>query len=118
MERLDELSSFTDEPGRMTRLYLTPSHRAACMRLVDWMRAASSSRGSTPRAMCAPAMRGARRRAPALMIGSHIDTVRDAGRYDGNLGALAALSVVEEFLSEASGLTLRSRSSPSAMRKG
>ena len=35
--------------------------------------------------------------APALMIGSHIDTVRDAGRYDGNLGALAALAVVEEF---------------------
>src|SRR5208282_4647795 len=33
--------------------------------------------------------------APALMIGSHIDTVRDAGRYDGALGALAALSVVE-----------------------
>ena len=31
------------------------------------------------------------------MIGSHIDTVRDAGRYDGNLGALAALSVVEEL---------------------
>ena len=31
------------------------------------------------------------------MIGSHIDTVRDAGRYDGNLGALAALAVVEEL---------------------
>ena len=31
------------------------------------------------------------------MIGSHIDTVRDAGRYDGNLGALAALAVVEQL---------------------
>ena len=29
------------------------------------------------------------------MLGSHIDTVRDAGRYDGNYGALAALAVVE-----------------------
>ena len=40
MERLDAFSSFTDEPGRLTRLYLTPSHRAACMRLMEWMRAA------------------------------------------------------------------------------
>jgi allantoate deiminase len=31
------------------------------------------------------------------MLGSHIDTVRDAGRYDGNLGALAALAVVENL---------------------
>src|SRR5262249_1036079 len=37
--------------------------------------------------------------APALMLGSHIDTVRNAGRYDGNLGALAALSVVEALIS-------------------
>ena len=29
------------------------------------------------------------------MLGSHIDTVRDAGLYDGNYGALAALAVVE-----------------------
>jgi allantoate deiminase len=38
---------------------------------------------------------GRRAGAPALMLGSHIDTVRDAGRYDGNYGALAALAVVE-----------------------
>ena len=38
---------------------------------------------------------GKRAGAPALMLGSHIDTVRDAGRYDGNYGALAALAVVE-----------------------
>ena len=38
---------------------------------------------------------GKRKDAPALMLGSHIDTVRDAGRYDGNYGSLAALAVVE-----------------------
>ncbi len=31
---------------------------------------------------------------PALLLGSHIDTVRDAGRYDGPLGVLAAIQVV------------------------
>src|SRR6202044_1802060 len=40
---------------------------------------------------------GKRAGAPALMLGSHIDTVRDAGLYDGNYGALAALAVVESL---------------------
>jgi len=40
---------------------------------------------------------GRRAGAPALMLGSHIDTVRDAGWYDGNYGALAALAVVESL---------------------
>ena len=52
------------------------------------------------------------------MIGSHIDTVRDAGRYDGNLGALAALAVVEEFSARGERFDSRSRSPPSAMRRG
>ena len=47
--------------------------------------------------MSTPATRARASRAPALMVGSHIDTVRDAGRYDGNLGALAALAVVEQL---------------------
>ena len=47
--------------------------------------------------------------APALMIGSHIDTVRDAGRYDGNLGALAALAVVEELAERGERLDVRDR---------
>ena len=34
---------------------------------------------------------------PAVLLGSHIDTVRDAGRYDGNLGVLAAIEVVAEL---------------------
>ena len=34
---------------------------------------------------------------PAVLLGSHIDTVRDAGRYDGNLGVLAAIQAVAEL---------------------
>ncbi len=98
MARLDELSSFTDEPGRLTRLYLTPSHRAACVRLIAIGRARqNSSREIDAAGNVRARYEGRTPGAPALMIGSHIDTVRDAGRYDGNLGALAALAVVEEF---------------------
>ena len=37
---------------------------------------------------------GMRAGLPALLIGSHIDTVRNAGKYDGNLGVVAAISAV------------------------
>jgi allantoate deiminase len=43
MERLDEFAGFTDEPGRITRLYLTPSYRVACQRYARW-----ADRISTP----------------------------------------------------------------------
>ena len=51
------------------------------------------------------------------MIGSHIDTVRDAGRYDGKLGALAALAVVEQLVRNGERLDSRSRLSRSAMKR-
>ena len=35
--------------------------------------------------------------APAILLGSHIDTVVDAGKYDGNLGVLAAIAAVVEL---------------------
>jgi N-carbamoyl-L-amino-acid hydrolase len=40
---------------------------------------------------------------PAVMCGSHIDTVRTGGRYDGNLGVLAGLEVIETL--QAAGIT-------------
>ena len=97
MERLDAFSSFTDEPGRLTRLYLTPAHRAACAQLVAWMRAANLEPLIDAAGNIRARYEGRTPGAPALMIGSHIDTVRDAGRYDGNLGALAALALIEAF---------------------
>jgi allantoate deiminase len=97
MARLDEFASFTDVAGQITRLYLSPSYRAACERFAQW----ADELGLKPEIDAAGNVHaryeGKQPRAPALMIGSHIDTVRDAGRYDGNLGALAALAVVEQL---------------------
>ena len=96
MARLDEFAGFTDEPGKLTRLYLSPAYRAACERFAEW----AAQLGMEPEIDAAGNVHaryeGKATGAPALMIGSHIDTVRDAGRYDGNLGALAALAVVEQ----------------------
>jgi len=100
LDLLDRLAAITDEPGRITRLYLSPAHRRAADQVADWMR----DRGldvtedaiGTVRGFLAPAAPGpqANRR---LLIGSHIDTVIDAGKYDGNLGVVAGLMVVEEL---------------------
>jgi allantoate deiminase len=97
MARLDEFAAFTDEPGKLTRLYLAPSYRAACDQFAKWAQAAGMSARLDAAGNVRARYEGKAANAPALMIGSHIDTVRDAGRYDGNLGALAALAVVEQL---------------------
>jgi allantoate deiminase len=93
--RLIELATVSDEPGRLTRLYLSPAHRKAADLVAGWMREA----GMTARIDAAGSVVG-RLKAhdggmKTLMIGSHIDTVRDAGRFDGALGVVTAIEVVK-----------------------
>ncbi len=94
MARLDEFAAFTDEPGQLTRLYLSPAHRKACDLIVEWAREAGLEAHIDAAGNVHARHEGRTPGAPALMIGSHIDTVRDAGRYDGNLGALAGMLFV------------------------
>ena len=94
-ERLAELGAVSDEPGRLTRLYLGPGHRKAADLVASWMREA----GMMVRTDAAGNVVGryrARDGGPlTLMLGSHIDTVRDAGRFDGALGVVTAIEVVK-----------------------
>ncbi len=100
LSRLDALAAITDEPGRITRLYLSPAHRRAADLVASWMRdlgldvsedAVGTVRGLMPAGRSGP---DANRK---LLIGSHIDSVIDAGKYDGCLGVVAGLLVVEEL---------------------
>jgi allantoate deiminase len=97
MDRLDEFARFSDEEGKLTRLYLSNSHREAALQYIAWCAEIGLEAKIDPSGNVFARYEGKRADAPALMLGSHIDTVRDAGRYDGNLGALAALAVVEEL---------------------
>jgi allantoate deiminase len=94
-DRLVELAAISDEPGRLTRLYLGPGHRKAADLVAGWMREA----GMTTRIDALGSVVGryrARDSVPlTLMLGSHIDTVRDAGRFDGALGVVTAIEVVK-----------------------
>ena len=92
----DALARHSDEPGRLTRLYLSPAHCAAARTVHDMMETA----GLAARIDAAGNVVGrwGPAGAPALILGSHIDTVVDAGRYDGNLGVLCSLLAAENLV--------------------
>ncbi len=97
MERLERFAAFSEEDGALTRLFLTPQHRAAANQLMDWMREAGMTAALDPVGTVVGRYEGTTPGAPALLLGSHIDTVRNAGKYDGNLGVLAAVAAVGEL---------------------
>jgi allantoate deiminase len=97
MVRCDELALFTEEPGRITRPYGTPSLSAARERVAQWMREAGMDVGIDAVGNLRGRARGSDPAVPALLLGSHLDSVRDAGRYDGPLGILVAIEVVDLF---------------------
>ncbi|KAB2848873.1 MAG: allantoate amidohydrolase [Hyphomicrobiaceae bacterium] len=97
MQRLDELAAFSEEPGRLTRRYLSASHIEAAQRVEHWMREAGLATSIDALGTVRGRLEGARPHLPALLLASHIDTVRDAGKYDGALGVLAAIAAAEEI---------------------
>jgi allantoate deiminase len=97
MQRLDDFARFSDEEGRLTRLYLSKAHGEAARQFIAWCQEAGLNAKIDASGNVFARYEGKQPGAPALMLGSHIDTVRNAGRFDGNLGALAALAVVEEL---------------------
>lgn len=97
MERLDALALITDEPGRITRFYLSEAHKRAIDVVQGWFREAGLAPAVDAAGNIHARFEGQQPGLPALIIASHIDTVRDAGKYDGNLGVLAGLAVVEEL---------------------
>jgi N-carbamoyl-L-amino-acid hydrolase len=105
VDRLMQLGSVgAIDGGGVCRLALTDEDRAARDLVVDWMRDlameirvdAIGNVVATWSGSVTPEGGGMRGSAPApVMCGSHIDTVRTGGKYDGNYGVLAGLEVVE-----------------------
>jgi len=97
IELCDELAQFSEEPGRLTCTYLTPAHRAAASQLAAWMQAAGLDTSIDTVGNVIGRFPCADPHAKTLIVGSHYDTVRDAGKYDGRLGIVTALVVAEEL---------------------
>src|SRR5271156_2442418 len=95
--RCREIAAFTEVPGEITRRFLTPPMHAVHTLLRQWMEAAEMtvqidaignirglSQSSTPDA-------------PRMIIGSHLDTIPNAGAFDGILGVVLGIAVIEEL---------------------
>lgn len=95
--RIDDLATISDDPECLTRLTLRLAHRKAVARVDAWMREAGLEVRIDSLGTVVGRREADRPDAPTLLLGSHIDTVRDAGRYDGNYGVIAAISVVDEL---------------------
>ena len=85
------------ERGQLTVTYLTDAHRAVAQRLAHWMRAdcgfdevAIDAVGNV-----VGVYHGSDPAAPRLLTGSHYDTVRNGGKYDGRLGILVPMACVQ-----------------------
>jgi hydantoinase/carbamoylase family amidase len=96
MARLDALAAFTETPDAgLTRTYLTPALRAAGAQLIRWMQDAGMTAAFDAIGNVVGRYEGQDPAAPVLILGSHYDTVRNAGKYDGPYGVVAALAVVQ-----------------------
>jgi allantoate deiminase len=97
MERCDALAACSEETGQITRRFATPALRQADDTVAGWMRAAGMAVRYDAIGNVIGRYEGKQPAAPALLLGSHLDSVRDAGRYDGPLGVLVALAAVERL---------------------
>lgn len=95
MARIAALSSITEVEGQLTRRYLSRAHLQAIAEVGTWMRDAGLTTRTDALLSLYGRYEGSAPGRPAIMIGSHLDTVVDAGRFDGQLGVVAALAVVE-----------------------
>ncbi len=86
------------EQGQLTVTYLTGAHRACAAQLQDWMRECGFDEiGTDAVGNVVGIYRSARSDARTLLTGSHFDTVRNGGKYDGRLGILVPMACVREL---------------------
>jgi allantoate deiminase len=97
LRRLDELGRISDEPGCLTRTFCSRAMRRANKLVGSWMRAAGMQVHKDAIGNLVGHYSAASRDAKTLVLGSHLDTVRDAGKFDGPLGVLLAIACVEQL---------------------
>ncbi|MDR7334792.1 2-oxo-4-hydroxy-4-carboxy-5-ureidoimidazoline decarboxylase [Roseateles asaccharophilus] len=87
------------EHGQLTVTYLTDAHRVCAQRLAHWMRAdcGFDEVEIDPVGNVVGLYHGSDRNAKRLLTGSHYDTVRNGGKYDGRLGIFVPMACVREL---------------------
>src|SRR6266446_6846358 len=117
MERIEALGQITEEPGRLTRTFGSAAMRQANELVGSWMREAGmtvrqdaignlighyasdspKSKVQSPKSAVNSLGSPVAAEPKMLLLGSHLDTVRDAGNFDGALGVLTAIAGVQRL---------------------
>jgi allantoate deiminase len=97
VRRIDELAAISETPKHLARIFLTREHRTAADLILSWMREAGMSAHLDAIGNVCGRYDGDRPGLPCLMLGSHYDTVRDAGKWDGPLGLITAIACVADL---------------------
>ena len=95
LERIDALARVSEQADGLTRVYLSPQHTEANRLVGGWMAEAGMAVRVDAAGNLIGRREGMRPDMPCLMLGSHLDSVRNAGRYDGMLGVLTAIECIE-----------------------
>ena len=97
LQRVAALGRHSDSPDHYTRTYLTPAHQAAAKQIAQWMREAGLAVRVDGVGSVIGRYEGATPDAKTLLMGSHFDSVRNGGKYDGVLGILVPIACVAEL---------------------
>ncbi|MDE1171233.1 MAG: M20 family metallo-hydrolase [Verrucomicrobium sp.] len=95
--RIAKLATVTDEPGRITRTLLSPAMAEAARLVYGWMTDAGLEARIDALGSVIGHLPGATPEAGTLLLGSHLDTVRNGGGYDGPAGIVTALAALEDL---------------------
>nr|WP_318385058.1 allantoate amidohydrolase [uncultured Enterobacter sp.] len=95
MARCEALAQISETPDSLTRVYLSRQHLHANAQVARWMEEAGMTTWQDAVGNICGRYDAADDAAPAVLLGSHLDTVRNAGRYDGMLGVLTAIEIVD-----------------------
>src|SRR4030081_1082381 len=95
--RINRLATMSETPEHLVRIFLTREHRAAADLILSWMHDAGMHAHLDAIGNVCGRYEGDRPGLPCLMLGSHYDTVRDAGKWDGPLGLLTAICCVADL---------------------
>jgi len=95
IDRCRLLAGFTEEPGGITRKFLSPPMHAVHDEVGSWMKNAGMEVSTDAAGNLRGIFRSDKPSAPRLFIGSHLDTVPNAGAFDGILGVVIGVALVE-----------------------
>ncbi len=95
--RIERLAMISETPEHLARVFLSPEHGKAADVILSWMRSAGMHAHLDAIGNVCGRYEGEAAGLPCLMLGSHYDTVRDAGKWDGPLGLITAISCVADL---------------------